>query len=170
MMTRILVLALVIGANGYAAIQREDILEAAAHRPLGQQVQEPNGSWRTPAYGDSRLEAAARRLALYARPWTVPKVLAWYEQEADAQTRADLLRVLAASRDPRAGLAIGAALKDAALEVRVEATEGLMDYFLGYAVGGGTEFQMQEVERWWKKNLGRLKQEAERLVGTAQPN
>ena len=140
-----------------------DILDFAAKNPRRSQVRNPEGTWRIPKYGDYRLEQAVEQLENYLQPFTVPKVTAWYFKAKDGKIRAALLRVLAVSRDPRAALVLGNSLKDDSLDVRIAATDGLMDYFLPSIAGGGTEQQMLAVQIWWEENRERLEKEAERV-------
>jgi hypothetical protein len=139
--------------------QERDILDFAAKNPRISQVQNPDGTWRTPKYGDYELEQAVERLKNYSRPFTVSKVISWYSRAEDEKIRAALLRVLAVSRDPRAALILGNSLKDDALAVRIAATYGLMDYFLPSVAGGGSEQHMLAVQEWWEKNRERLENE-----------
>src|SRR6185503_7296904 len=115
----------------YPSAQEPDILDFAAKHSLNKSVQQPDGSWRIPKFGDDLLEQAVANLRAYPRPWTVSKLLIWYRQAKGDQTRSRLLRVLAASRDPRAAIALGGALGDEKLEIRTAATYGLLDYFIG---------------------------------------
>jgi hypothetical protein len=140
--------------------QERDILGNAAKNPRDSQVQNPNGTYRVPKYGDYQLEKAVEKLKNYSQPFTVPKVISWYRKAKDGKTRASLLRVLAASRDPRAALILGNSLEDNdSLDVRVAATDGLTDYFINYIVCCGTEQQMIYVHSWWEKNQARLEKE-----------
>ena len=157
----IVVLGLVVSA------QEPDILDSAEKNPRYSQVQNPDGTWRTPKYGDHALEKAVDKLEGYARPFTAVIVISWYLKSKDPKIRASLLRVLAASRDPRAAVVLGNSLKDDALDVRMAATYALMDYFSSPIVDGGTEQHMLTVQAWWKNNRERLEQEAKCV--TAEP-
>jgi hypothetical protein len=140
--------------------QERDILDFADKNPRKSQVQNPDGSWRIPKYGDYKLEQAVKELKNYAQPFTVPKLIVWYTEAKDEKTRANLLRVLAASRDARAALVIGNSLKDESLDVRIAATDGLLDYFILYSIAGGSEQQMMFVQDWWEKNREKLERQA----------
>ena len=140
--------------------QERDILDFAAKNPRASQVQNPDGTRRTPKYGDYELEEAVEQLKNYSQPFTVQKVISWYSEAKDAKIRTSLLRVLAVSRDPRAALVLGNSLKDDSLDVRVAATYGLMDYFMLTAISGGTEGHMAAAQEWWEKNRERLEKEA----------
>jgi hypothetical protein len=139
-----------------ALTQERDILDFATKNPRAHQVQNPDGTLRTPKYGDYKLEQAVEQLKNYSQPFTVPKVISWFSEAEDAKIRAALLRVLAVSRDPRAALVLGNSLKDDSLDVRIAATYGLMEYYLPSVVSGGTEMHMVAVREWWEKNRERL--------------
>ncbi|MHC4192784.1 MAG: hypothetical protein ACYS8I_08975 [Planctomycetota bacterium] len=97
-----------------------------------------------------KLEKAEKLLSTkYERPWTVPRVIEWYRDAEQPKTRAALLRLLAASQDGRAIPILGAALDDSVVNVRIAATYGILDYFLGRAVEGGTEGHMMAAHEWW---------------------
>lgn len=148
----------IFAATAFA--QERDILDFAAKNPRTSQVQNPDGTWRTPKYGDYDLEQAVEKLKNYSQPFTVPSVISWYSETKDGKIRAALLRVLAVSRDPRAALILGNSLKDDSLDVRIAATYSLMDYFLPSVIGGGTEQHMFAVQRWWEENRKKLEKEA----------
>src|SRR5262245_22902007 len=101
----IIVYVMVFASTAFT--QERDILDFATKNPRGQQVQKPDGTWRTPKYGDYELEQAVELLKNYSQPFTVRKVISWYSEAEDAKIRAALLRVLAVSRDPRAALVLG---------------------------------------------------------------
>jgi hypothetical protein len=83
-----------------------------------------------------------------------------YRRETNPAKRAALLRGLAPSRDPRVAVALGEALADRSLAVRVAATYGLLNHHLPAPVERGTEQHMEAVDRWWKANQGRLRRAA----------
>ncbi len=153
-----------------ASAQEHDILDFAAKNSLMQQVQNPDGTWRTPKYGDYQLERAVEQLKDYSLPFTVPKVISWYKEAKDKKIRAALLRVLAASGDPRAALILGNSLKDEASDVIIAAADGLRDYFILVGVCCGSEQQMIQVQEWWEKNRERLEKEAKRVESKTTPN
>ena len=164
----IIVCVTVFAANAFA--QERDILDFATKNPGRWQAQNPDGTYRTPKYGDNELEKAVEQLKNYAQPFTVPKAILWYRKAKDEKIRASLLRVLAASRDPRAALVLGNALRDNSL-TRFAATYGLMDYFmLTTGISGGTEGHMIAAQEWWEKNRARLEKEAKRVGSKATPN
>jgi hypothetical protein len=158
----------VFAASAFA--QERDILDFAAKNPRASQVQNPDGTYRTPKYGDYELERAVEQLKNYSQPFTVPKVIRWYRQAKDEKIRASLLRVLAASRDPRAALMLRKSMNEGSLDLRWAATYGLMDYFILFIVDGGTEQQIILVQEWWEKNRERLEKEAKRIDSKATPN
>ena len=110
-----------------------DILEMAKERPLGVRV-----DGQLARYGDPVLAAAVDHLSDVPHPWTVPQFIRlfnqtssewlrkleatraarrnemWPEWRTELQRRQDLARILAASRDPRAALALGRTLDDTA--------------------------------------------------------
>jgi hypothetical protein len=170
MMKVLLIVTIVLFLFGVCLAQEGDILDFAAKHPLGAVIINPDETYRYPKFGDYRLERAVEELKNYPRPWTVAKVLAWYDKAEDGKIRAHLLWVLAASRDPRAALALGNALNDDSLDVRVAATYGLLDYFMKIVVGGGTEQHIIAVKEWWEKNQESIQKEAERLTPKTTPN
>ncbi len=153
-----------------AFAQERDILDFAAKNPRGSQVQNPDGTWRTPKYGDYDLEQAVQKLKGYSQPFTVPKVISWYSKTKNAKIRASLLRVLAVSRDPRAALVLGNSLKDDSFDVRIAVIHGLTDYFLPSVVCCGSEQDAFAAQEWWEKNRERLEREAKCVESKATPN
>lgn len=139
-----------------------DILAFAAKNPRISQVKNPDGTWRTPKYGDYELEQSVMQLENYTQPFTVPKVISWYSKSKDGKIRARLLRVLAASSDPQAAVVLGNSLKDSSLDVRVAATYALMDYFMLTVVSGGTEGHMIAAQAWWDENRERFRKDQDR--------
>ena len=140
--------------------QREvDILEYAAEHPRSVIIHYADGTTYKPKYGDMQLEKTENLLSgRYERPWTVPKVIQWYSEAKESETRVALLRLLAASRDERVIPYLGSALNDNNLDVRVSATYAILDYFMDMAVEGGTEQHMVAVQKWyqeWKANHGK---------------
>ncbi len=150
--------------------QERDIIDFAAKNPRALKVQNPDGTYRTPKYGDQYLEQAVERLKNYSQPFTVSKVISWFSKAKDEKIRVALLRVLAVSRDPRGAIVLGNSLKDDSVDVRIAAAYGLMDYFLPSITDGGSEQQMIAVEEWWEGNRERLEREAKRLKKTAKAN
>lgn len=99
----------------------------------------------------------------FPRPYTVPKVSEWYEDATDELTRINLLRVLAASQDPRAALVLASAMRSK-LRVRIEAASLLRTYFLPPCSGGGdTGSSFAYGFDWLEENAGRLFEEARHL-------
>lgn len=153
----------VVTACASATPPEPDILELAARSPLGQQVQSLDGTWRTTRFGDSELERAERDLRI-PRPWTVSKMLLHF-QKADSLPEKDLLlRVLAASRDPRAAVVLGETLPDEDLDLRVAAAEGPFWYFLEFQRGGNLESVISQADEWWRAHEPELRAEAARLA------
>jgi hypothetical protein len=140
-----------------------DILEQAAAHPRGaESVEQADGSWVKSKYGDHRLAEAGTFLSTrYPRPWTVTQTLAWLQSATDDGTRVHLLRLLAASRDPRAALILGAAINSDSPDVRMAACYGLLDYFVtGGKENGGTEQHITDAQEWFASNKARLRSEA----------
>lgn len=159
----ILILSALFLLSSFCFGQDKDILDFALKNPRNSQVQNPDGTWRTPKYGDYKLEQAVEILNDYERPWTVEKVLKWYQNSKNEKERASFLRVLAVSRDVRAAIVLGNALEDESLDVRISAVYGLMDYFVEIATSGGSEQHFIYVKQWWEKNKERLQKEAKKL-------
>ncbi|MDT4965940.1 MAG: hypothetical protein QOJ64_677 [Acidobacteriota bacterium] len=159
MMRVLLTVVLIISSAIVVFAQDSDVLDLALRSPRGETVQNPDGSYRSPKYGDHLLEQAVEQLSQYPRPWTVPRLITWYRRTSTGKTRAYLLRALAVSRDARAAIVLGESLKDDSLDVRVAASYGLLDYFMPVAIFGGTEQHMLAVQEWWEQNRERLKTE-----------
>jgi len=164
MIRTILLIVYVLVFATTAFTQERDILDFALKNPRSEQVKNPDGTWRTPKYGDKQLEEAVELLKNYAQPFTVPKVISLYYEVEDPKIRTALLRVLAASRDPRAALVLGYSLKDNSLDVRIAALYGLMDYYVQTRVSGGTEYHFIVVQKWWEENRKRLEKEAKNIT------
>jgi hypothetical protein len=142
-----------------------DILELAASNPRVTQVQAPDGTYRTPLYGDPDLERAESALHDIPRPWTVSRMLKHYRDTRSVERKVLLLGVLAASRDPRAAVALGETLHDEELDLRVAATLGIVDYFFEDRFGGADlQGMMTDADEWWQANEARLRAEARRLA------
>lgn len=152
-----------LGACADKTPPEPDILELAAKDPFALEVSGPDGKLRTPRFGDPELERAEATFAI-PRPWTVSKILRRYRDSESIDERVLLLRVLAASRDPRAAVVLGETLTHDDLDLRVAATEGLCDYFLDLLVDGGLESQMHAAEEWWHAHEAELRKEADRLA------
>lgn len=140
----------------------EDILELVAKHPLGVQVIGPDGSYKPAKFGDPKLARAVEHLKFIARPWTVSVITDRYltSKGRDDQISADLLRVLAASRDLRAAAVLGPALYDSSLTIRVAATYGIMDYLMDMPVNGGTEQHMEAAKKWWQQQQQQSRQQS----------
>jgi len=132
-----------------ASVRAEDpdILEIAKKQPLNIFV---NGA---PAkYGDPDLAAAVEHLGTLPHPWTVPKIIELYQQECstwlrkmqnperrdfpwegwkeDAKHCGYLATLLAASRDPRAAVALMTTIESSESPGQDKAVNGLVRYFL----------------------------------------
>ncbi|MEO6971655.1 MAG: hypothetical protein ABI217_12265 [Chthoniobacterales bacterium] len=92
-------------------------------------------------YYDCDVERAAEFLdGRHPRPYTVRKVIGWYEEAADETTGMHLLYLLSASRDPRAALVLGTALRSPSLVIRSAAVNGLNWEFGADRCGVGGNF------------------------------
>jgi hypothetical protein len=161
---RTYVFVAVLGILGCARpVKEPDILDVAAASPLLEEYAAPGEEPRAPRFGDPELERAERVLGDIPRPWTLPVIRARFRSERDPRRRELLLRVLAASRDARAAVVLGAELEGDDAELQAAAIEGLGDYFLPYLVSGGLEALAAAVETWWAENKTALAEEAARL-------
>ncbi len=106
----------------------------------------------------------AKELHDIPRPWTVSKMLRQFQKANSVREKELILRVLAASRDPRAAVLLGETLPDEKLELRVAAAEGLVDHFLDAVPMGGTESTFFAAEAWWHAHERGLRTEAARLA------
>ncbi|MCE5279519.1 MAG: prenyltransferase/squalene oxidase repeat-containing protein [Planctomycetaceae bacterium] len=164
-------------AASQPATQPGDILDYAARLPSNTIRVDDNGAPVSPKYGAFEVDAAAKALADIPRPWTVEKMIALYRTAKDPQRKAHILWVLAASRDPRAGVLLGEVLinTDEPGPQTAAATYGLMTFFVTEVVEGGSEQHAQAVLQWWRKNERRLRAEAAALTpavpaATPQPS
>ena len=94
----------------------------------------------------------------FPRPYTLENVLGWYAAASDEQTQRHLLTLLAASRDPRAGIVITGAFYSGRPELRWHASEMFHWFYLPAECHrcGGTESMHSETQEWLEKNSGRL--------------
>jgi hypothetical protein len=148
----------------------DDLLGEIAKRPPRQSRRSDDGNIIQPKYELFEVDAAVDALSDVPRPWTVAEMIRLYEQEKDSTRKAHVLWILAASRDPRAGVILGEALTDDVLGIRIAATYGLLDIFLERLVSGGTESHMFAAQEWWKKNEQRLRREARNPGGHQTKN
>lgn len=127
----------------------------------------PDGTQVACNYWDCDVDRAEEFLReKYPRPYTLSRVLRWYQEASDERTRAHLMTILAASRDPRAGLVLADAIRSTNPNVpSAAAVEGLRTHFGAgqCAVGGDLESDFDEARGWLKENETRLRTEAERL-------
>ncbi len=66
----------------------------------------------------------------------VDEALRKYRTAKDEEKRLELLDKLAPIRDPRVTIALGEALSDPSIRVRVRAAYGISDYHTGWCAGG----------------------------------
>jgi hypothetical protein len=144
-----------------------DILEfALRHQEQWEQVTLPDASKHDCKYGDCDLEKAEEFLAnKYPRPYTIGHALRWYDQACDEETRIHLLALLAASRDPRAVLALAAALRSPSLNIRVLAVSVFNRYFVSSHCGtsGSTETEFIMAFDWLEANLNAIQKAVRNL-------
>lgn len=188
---QILISLFLILQHANASDAERDIMEIAKERPLNVTV---NG---VPAkYGDPTLDAAVDALGDIPRPWTVPKIIEVFNAETAAwlrkfQAQIDkkseqmwegsdreekrcgyLATLLAASRDPRAAVVLGAALDNRPeFPGAICVFDGLYYYFVRdpayrqlptetFAPYFSTNLfpeEMRRVEQWWALNKEELK-------------
>lgn len=166
-----------------------DILEIAKKHPLNIYV---NGA---PAkYGDPNLAAAVEHLAELPHPWTVPKIIELYQQECSTWLRkmenpekrdfpwegwkedqkrcGYLATLLAASRDPRAAVALMKTIESSPGQGK--AVTGLVNYFLPnpryhrlppnpVATTNMLGVYEGEVKAWWRLNREAVTEDAKSL-------
>jgi hypothetical protein len=181
-----------------------DILDSLKGHELGIKTQDPqSGRIVSVKYGDPHLARVEEYLSDIPRPWTVPKMIDIFKKERETslkimalprQTKSDaeerqrqwlreserfesLARLLAASRDPRAAVALGDTFDrwDPEQPIVISA---LFDYFVGdmyYGLapddksrrvefGNMFEFTIPATMRWWHDNQARLRKEAAALA------
>lgn len=109
--------------------------------------------------GDERhLEEITRRLdGDVPRPWTVERLAAYAASSLDAREHADLVYLLAASKDTLGLKVAGLALDHDDLEVRVAAATGIEMYWLESGVAGGLEQVMDAAREFWEARRDRLR-------------
>ena len=105
------------------------------------------------------LEKAGQFLEKYPRPWTLPKVIAWYCSSADDKERICFLKVLAQVSDVRATYVVGEALEwDSSLVVRLAACE-LITTFCEPSSSQSNVEMVKAATTWWTANKDRLRKE-----------
>ena len=178
----------------------QDILTSLKGHELGFQVQDPQSHRLVPAkYGDPHLVRAEQDLSDIPRPWTVPKMIDIFKKEREEWRRKiaalppgsestqlwmkwqdrceSLARVLAASRDPRAAVALGEAFEkwspEQASEMEAMFYYFVSDYYYGlpanakerkWESGNLLELTIPATKRWWNDNKARLEKEAVALA------
>jgi hypothetical protein len=156
--------------------QQYDILTAAANYPDRTTLsREGEGPMRPTKYGDPALDQAAIALQDIDRPWTLEKILAAYESEKAVERRVSLLRVLAASRDPKVAVMLHELVSDDSLEIRLAALAGLWDHYIQTdgVWGGGKEQMLFDEAEWWrlyKKDLLRAANVRDQQNGAREPS
>ena len=100
---------------------------------------------------EPRLDEIRRRLdRLVPRPWTVERLAAYAAASLYPEEHADLVYLLAASKDPLGLRVAGLALDHRDLEVRVAAAEGIATYWIEISVAGGLEQVMDAAQAFWQ--------------------
>jgi hypothetical protein len=105
------------------------------------------------------------KLAGFARPWSVPRVLEWYQQAKSADDRKFWAHVLAVSGDPRAALALEKNLGqgDNSADLRE-----LASYFFDKSAAKN-EQTLADAQKWFKDHRPRLEAQAAILSGQPPP-
>jgi hypothetical protein len=139
--------------------------------PLVKQLYDLSGGYISLGEADVRdsLSLTAdetEKFAGYARPWTVPRVLAWYQQAKNADDRKFWAHVLAVSGDPRAALALGKNLGqgDQSADLREMAS-----YFFGESAIKD-RITPADAQKWFQENRPRLAAQAAILSGQPPPS
>ena len=149
----------------------QDILKVAEKSPLDIRVE----GQKISKYGDPELVQAVQKLSDIPRPWTVPQMIGLFEKETGERAQF-LAKVLAASHDPRAALALGKALDDPGFYKAYAANSALFDYFVGddtYGLppenhlviwaGNGLDLTIPAAHRWWIINRSQLETEVAKM-------
>jgi len=177
-----------------------DIVTYASEHPAGMQYANGKGG----VYGNSDMVRAVAELSDIPGPWTVPKMIIIFQEETDAWLRnlrkkdadkdptmwpgstvelercGNLAIVLAASRDPRAFVALGKYLEVPDFPLRFWIVNGISAYkptggpykepLVAYE-GIPTSLDSlpettRQVKRWWELNKEQVAHEAEALETT----
>ncbi len=184
--------------------EEQDILDSLKGHELEMGTEDPQTHQLVPSkYGDPYLARAEEDLSDIPRPWTVSKMIGIFKKETAAwprrivalpqKTNADaeemerqwrsevkrcryLARVLAASRDPRAVVALGDML-DTEYPDNDGVVVALFDYFVhdmfyglspeerakGRQSLNGLDYTIPATTRWWNNNKARLRDAAAAL-------
>jgi hypothetical protein len=133
--------------------EERDILDSLKGHELGILVQDPQShQFVSVKYGDPHLAKAEQILSDIPRPWTVPKMIDTFKKEREEWRRKiaalppdkesiqlhiqwedrceSLARVLAASRDPRAAVALAEAFEKSSGPEQVSEMEAMFYYFV----------------------------------------
>lgn len=106
---------------------------------------------------ESRIHGIEGRLNLLVpRPWTVERLAAYAAASLDPQEHADLVYLLAASKDLLGLRVAGLALHHPDLEVRMAAAQGIELYWIEVKGGGNAETTWLDAEAFWKAYRDRL--------------
>ena len=140
--------------EGPSPIASRPMIDAATipPTPCGGDVEEHLSRFRT---GDEqRIQDVAARLAEHVdRPWTVERLAANFAAALAEQRRADLVYLLAASRDPMGMRVAGHALSHHDPSVALAAAEGIERYWIEVKEGamGNLESMISASRSWWQR-------------------
>ncbi len=139
-----LFMTMILSHDGHSA--ERDVFEVISANPRHEEVRQPDGSMRVSKYGDSMIEEAAIKLSRFPRPWTVSRMIEWFNAADDHQEKVLLIRLIAATRSERAADFLSDLF--AVDTYRFSAAYGLLEYHIAIAVTGGTEQHLKVVEDW----------------------
>jgi hypothetical protein len=166
-----------------------DILEYAANKNPGHGKMYPNGGGEsggqtiTCKYYSCVLDRAEAFLtSKYPRPWTLEKILGWYTESRDPETRRHLAHLLGETRDPRAALALGESFEDVRLntlqmiDARYEAYQELLNFIPMPKCGELDQWPQRGIqargdgyqEEWFSENKVRLQKLCSNLPQAAR--
>lgn len=85
-----------------------------------------------------------------------------YRKEKDEEKRVEWLAKLAPTPDPRVAVALGEALSDPSLEVRVRAAKGIIYHHTGWYIESspGSKLALEWARKWWEENEADLRRRA----------
>lgn len=132
----------------------------ASNQKLNVTEQDSKGRKIKSKYGDSQLDAAVKTLKKYPRPWTVSKTINWYTTTTKLNERLAWIRVLAASRNPKAALVLGKALDESG-PICIAASYGLHHYFIKNSFYMNTESAIAKAQQWWLANKTQLEKDVQ---------
>jgi len=91
------------------------------------------------------------------RPWTVERLAAAYACTLDPSVKGHLLYLLAASRNPKALVAVGSGLSNPSPDVQFWATIGIDNFWMEHPVTASADARMYiEACKWWAERAPKL--------------